>query len=78
MVIITKNCRLHNQLFVCNDFAARERPQYIVVPLTYSKMKDMFTYHNECKTIKIAVRTANLEKKWTLAFCYLSEIKIEG
>ena len=43
-------------------FAARELPQYIVVPFTNSKMKDMFTYHNKCKTIKIAVQTANLEK----------------
>jgi hypothetical protein len=43
-------------------FAARKRPQYIVVPPTNSKMKDMFTYHNKCKTIKIAVQTANLEK----------------
>jgi len=42
--------------------AARERPQYIVVPFTNSKMKDMFTYHNKCKTIKIAVPAANLEK----------------
>jgi hypothetical protein len=44
-------------------FAARERPQYIVVPLTNSKMKDMFTYRNKYKTIKIAVQTANLKKK---------------
>ena len=43
-------------------FAAREQPQYIVVPVTNLKMKDMFTYHNKCKTIKIAVQTANLEK----------------
>ena len=43
-------------------FAARERPQYIVVPFTKSKMKDMCPYHNKCKTIKIAVQTANLEK----------------
>jgi len=44
-------------------FAARERPQYIVVLLSNSKMKDMFSYHNKCKTIKIAVQTANLEKE---------------
>jgi len=44
------------------NFAAREWPQYIVVPLTNSKMKDMFSYHNKYKTIKIAVQTANLEK----------------
>ena len=25
-------------------------------------MKDMFTYHNKCKTIKIAVQTANFIK----------------
>jgi len=43
-----------------------------VVPLTNSKMKDMFTYHNKCKTIKIAVQTANLKKKQMFAFCYLS------
>jgi hypothetical protein len=43
-------------------FASREPPQYIVVPFANSKMKDMFTYHNKCKTIKIAVQTANLEK----------------
>jgi hypothetical protein len=43
-------------------FAAKERPQYIAVPFTNSKMKDMFTYLNKCKTIKIAVQTANLEK----------------
>jgi len=43
-------------------FAARERPQYIVVPLSNSKMKDMLTYLNKCKTIKTAVQTSNLEK----------------
>ena len=56
-------------------FAARERPQYIVVPFTNSKMKDMFTYHNKCKTIKIAVQTANLEKWRMYAFCYISEME---
>ena len=59
-------------------FAARERPQYIVVPPTNSKMKDMFTYHNKCKTIKIAVQTTNLEKYRMYAFCYIYEIKAEG
>ena len=34
-------------------------------------MKDMFTYHNKCKTIKIAVQTANLKKKRTFAICYI-------
>ena len=54
-------------------FTARERPQYIVVPFTNSKMKDMFTYHNKCKTIKIAVSAANLEKKRMFAICYIFE-----
>jgi len=35
-------------------------------------MKDMFTYRNKYKTIKIAVQTANLKKKRTFAFCYQS------
>jgi hypothetical protein len=43
-------------------FAARERTQYKVLPFTNSKMKDMFTYHNKCKMIKIAVQIANFEK----------------
>ena len=43
-------------------FATREQPQYIVVPLSNSKIKDMFTYLNKFKTIKIAVQTSNLEK----------------
>ena len=32
-------------------FATKERPQYIAVPFTNSKMKDMFTYLNKCKTM---------------------------
>jgi hypothetical protein len=43
-------------------FATREQPQYIVVPLSNSEIKDMFTYLNKFKTIKIAVQTSNLEK----------------
>jgi hypothetical protein len=45
-----------------NDFNGQRATRYVVVPLTNSKMKDKFTYHNKYKTIKIAVQTDNLEK----------------
>ena len=61
-VIITQTADCITNYSLVMIFTARERPQYIVVPFKNSKMKDMFTYHNKCKTIKIAVQTANLEK----------------
>jgi hypothetical protein len=44
-------------------FTASEPPQYIVVPPIGGKMRDMFTYRNKYKTIKITVQTAYLQKK---------------
>jgi hypothetical protein len=38
--IINENCRLHNQLFIGNDFCGRELPQYIVTLPTGDKMRN--------------------------------------
>ena len=59
---IKERCRLHNQLFIGNDLCGQKTTTIYCGPLTNSKMKDMFTYHNKCKTIKTAVQTSNLEK----------------
>ncbi len=38
---MTENCRLRNKIFMVMIFAASEPPQYIVVPLTGGKTRDM-------------------------------------